>query len=129
VKKALIVDDIPEYVDTMEAYLEDMFDVLTAQSLAQAKSVLKDNPIDLAIIDIRLNEEDPENKEGIYLLKWLRERMPEAGVIVMSAYKEFDYAVEALNAGADYFMRKPIDPDELNSVIDKIYSNRSRNDL
>jgi len=123
VKKALIVDDIPEYVDTMEVYLEDRFDVLTAQSLEQAKSVLKDNPIDLAIIDIRLNEEDPGNKEGIDLLKWLRERMPEAGVIVMSAYKEFDYAVEALNAGADYFMRKPIDPDELNSVIDKIFSN------
>lgn len=122
-KKALIVDDIPEYVDTMEVYLEDRFDVLTAQSLEQAKSVLKDNPIDLAIIDIRLNEEDPGNKEGIDLLKWLRERMPEAGVIVMSAYKEFDYAVEALNAGADYFMRKPIDPDELNSVIDKIFSN------
>jgi YesN/AraC family two-component response regulator len=39
----------------------------------------------------------------------------------MSAYKEFDYAVEALNAGAEYFMRKPIDPDELNSVIDKIF--------
>jgi hypothetical protein len=32
VKKALIVDDIPEYVDTLEAYLEDRFDVLTAQS-------------------------------------------------------------------------------------------------
>lgn len=123
VKKALIVDDIPEYVDTMEVYLEDRFDVLTAQSLEEAKSVLKDNPIDLAIIDIRLNEEDPGNKEGIDLLKWLRERMPEAGVIVMSAYKEFDYAVEALNAGADYFMRKPIGPDELNSVIDKIFSN------
>ena len=128
-KKALIVDDIPEYVYTMEAYLEDRFDVLTAQSLKQAKSVLKDNQIDLAIIDIRLNEEDPGNKEGIDLLRWLREKMPEAGVIVMSAYKEFDYAVEALNAGADYFMRKPIDPDELNSVIDKIFSNRSRNDL
>lgn len=122
-KKTLIVDDIPEYVDTMEVYLENRFDVLTAQSLEEAKSLLKENPIDLAIIDIRLNEEDPDNKEGIDLLKWLRERMPEAGVIVMSAYKEFDYAVEALNAGADYFMRKPIDPDELNSVIDKIFSN------
>jgi len=31
--------------------------------------------------------------------------------------KEFDYAVEALNAGADYFMRKAIDHDDLNSVI------------
>ena len=127
-RKALIVDDIPEYVDTMEVYLEDRFDVLTAQSLEEAKSVLKNNQIDLAIIDIRLDEEDPGNKEGLDLLKWLKKRMPESSVIVMSAYKEFDYAVEALNAGADYFMRKPIDPDELNSVIDKIFSNRSRND-
>jgi len=119
-KKVLIVDDIPEYVDTMEAYLEDRFDVLKAYSLEEAKTVVKDDHVDFAIIDIRLKEGDPDNKDGLDLLKWLKHKMPTVGIIVMSAYKEFDYAVEALNTGADYFMRKPIDPDELNSVVDKI---------
>lgn len=119
-KKALIVDDIPEYVDTIEAYLEDGFDVLKAGSLDEAKKILADNRVDLAVIDIRLNEDDPDNREGLELLTWLKERVPDVKVIVMSAYREFDFAVEALNAGADYFMRKPLDPDELNSTIQKL---------
>ncbi len=119
-KKALIVDDIPEYVDTIEAYLEDGFDVLKAGSLDEAKKIIAGNQVKLAIIDIRLNEDDPENREGLELLTWLKERVPDVKVIVMSAYREFDFAVEALNAGADYFMRKPLDPDELNSTIQKL---------
>lgn len=119
-KKAIIVDDIPEYVDTMEIYLEDHFHVLKANSLEGAKVLLKENTVDLAVIDIRLREDDPNNRDGIELLKWLKEKSPGVGIIVMSAYKEFDYAVEALNAGADYFMRKPIDPDELTSIVEKL---------
>lgn len=118
--RVLIVDDIPEYVDTIEAYLEDRFNVLKAGSLDEGKRVITDNPIDIAIIDIRLNEDDPENKEGLELLQWLKEKTSEVAVIVMSAYREFDFAVEALNAGADYFMRKPLDPDELNSTVNKL---------
>ncbi len=119
-KKALIVDDIPEYLDNLETYLEDEFEVLKAGSLGDAKRVLAGSPVALAIIDIRLNEDDPENKEGLELLKWLKERAPETAVIVMSAYQEFDFAVEALNAGAEYFMRKPLDPDELNAIVQKL---------
>jgi DNA-binding NtrC family response regulator len=120
VEKVLIVDDLPEYTDTMEAYLEDRFVVLKAGNFQEAKKILGENNVALAIIDIRLKEDDPSNKEGIELLKWCKERSPKAGVIVMSAYREFDYAVEALNAGADYFMRKPLNPDELIKIADKL---------
>jgi DNA-binding NtrC family response regulator len=120
VEKVLIVDDLPEYVDTMEAYLEDRFVVLKAGNFQEAKKILGENNVALAIIDIRLKEDDPSNKEGIELLKWLKEHSPKAGVIVMSAYREFDYAVEALNAGADYFMKKPLNPDELIKITDKL---------
>jgi DNA-binding NtrC family response regulator len=118
--KILIVDDIPEYVDTIETFVEDRLEVLKSGSLENAKKTLSENPVALAIIDIRLNEEDPGNKDGLILLKWLKESYPEIKTIVMSAYKEFDFAVEALNDGADYFMRKPLDPDELNSTIQKL---------
>lgn len=119
-KKILIVDDIPEYIDTIEPYLEDRFEILKAKSLNEAKNQLSEHQVALAIIDIRLKEEDPENKEGLELLKWMKEKMFQVPVIVMSAYQEFDYAVEALNLGAEYFMRKPLDPDELHSIVEKI---------
>ena len=119
-KKALIVDDIPEYLDTIEAYLEDRMEVLKAGSLDEAKKVFQETLVALAIIDIRLNEEDPKNKDGLKLLGWLKENMPDVKVLVMSAYKEFDYKVEALELGAEFFIPKPLDPDELNSMVDKL---------
>lgn len=122
VDKVLIVDDIPEYVETISAYLEDGFSVLKAYSLEQAKQVTGENTIQLAVLDIRLDEDDPENRDGLVLLEWLRQRLPDLKVIVMSAYREFDRAVEALNAGADYFMRKPLEPDELNEIVEKLKS-------
>jgi DNA-binding response OmpR family regulator len=118
-KKVLIVDDIPEYVDTIEAYLEDRIEVLKTGSLEEAKNVLTENRVDIAIIDIRLKENDPENKEGLELLRWLKDKMPDVKIVVMSAYKEFDYKIDALQSGADYFIPKPLDPDELNSIVDK----------
>jgi len=119
-KRILIVDDIPQYVDTIKVYLEERGELIGAYSLNEAKELLKRGAFDIAIIDIRLKEDDPNNKDGILLLKWLKERSPQTRVIVMSAYREFDYAVDALNAGADYFVRKPIDPQEINSIIDKL---------
>jgi two-component system, NtrC family, response regulator AtoC len=125
-KKALIVDDIPEYLDTLEAYLEERFDILKAKDLSEAKDAAADSQIDLAVIDIRLKEDDQTNKDGLVLLDWLKKRQPSASVIVMSAYREFEYAVEALNAGADYFIRKPIDPQKLNAVIEDLLAKKGK---
>ncbi len=117
-KKILIVDDIPEYVDTLEVYLEG-FKVLKAYTLEEAKQKVKQG-IDAAIVDIRLDEDDPSNKDGLELLEFIKEINPELPVIVTSAYREFDYAVEALNKGADYFLKKPINPQELKELLEKL---------
>ena len=117
-KKVLVVDDIPEYVDTLEVYLEGL-EVLKAFSLEEGKKEAGKG-IDLAIIDIRLDEDDPDNREGLELLEHIKKHWPGVPVIVMSAYREFDHAVDALNRGADYFLRKPISPDELKKVLGSI---------
>lgn len=117
-KKILVVDDISEYIDTLGVYL-DSFEVLKAQSLKEAIGKIKEG-IDVAIVDIRLDEKDPSNKEGLELVKYIKKRYPHLPVIVTSAYREFDYAVEALNIGADYFLKKPINPDELKMVLERV---------
>lgn len=119
-KNALVVDDIETYTDTLEIYLEDKFSVFKAMDLNEALKIIRTHHIDLALVDIRLNEEDPRNKDGILLIKSLKKQHPDIAIMIMSAYKEFDYAVEALNAGADYFMRKPLQPDELEKVISQL---------
>lgn len=127
--KILIVDDIPDYVDAIEAYMEDKASVLKAYSFDQAKEALDHNYIDLAVIDIRLKDDDPNNRQGIDLVKLMKQKMPNSTIVVMSAYRDFDYAVEALNSGADYFLRKPINPDDFLAIVDKGINKKAINNV
>jgi DNA-binding NtrC family response regulator len=118
-KKVIVVDDIEDYLDAIEMMLANEYEIFKARSLKEAIEILEREEIDVAIIDIRLDENDPSNRDGLKILKWLKENKPLILPIVMSAYREFDYAVEALNLGAKYFLKKPINPKELKEVIKK----------
>lgn len=112
-KKVLVVDNLDVYLDMIEGILHGSYEVLKATSSDEAKKILNSEKVDAALIDVRLVEEDPENKEGIELLKWIKENYPEIPVIMMTRYEEHDYEVEALSSGAEYFMRKPINTEDL----------------
>jgi len=114
--RVLILDDVEEYLASLENALRDEFEVITALSLEEAKQNT-DNTIDIALVDIRLSEEDPSNKDGLLYLEWVRMNYPRIPVIMMSAYREFDLAVESLNLGASYFLRKPINILELKALL------------
>lgn len=114
--KILLVDDIIEYLNALENVLKGSFAVIKATSLNDAKNKMNDE-IKIALIDIRLNEDDPENRDGLLLLEWIKMNFPKTKVIMMSAYREFDLAVDALNLGAEYFLRKPINLTELKGIL------------
>jgi len=119
--KLLIVDDLDEYVDSIEFMAEDYFEkIYKATSLVDAKKICADVVPDTAIIDIRLSESDETNKDGLVLLEWMKKKGFHTKVIMISAYKDFDYAVEALNAGAEYFLKKPVKNAELKETLEKI---------
>jgi DNA-binding NtrC family response regulator len=119
-KKLLIVDDIEEYLEAVEGLLSPKYEVFKARNLEESINTLKKEKIDLAIIDIRLKEDDPSNRDGLKVVKWIKENSPHTIPIVMSAYKEFDYAVEALNLGARYFLKKPLKPEEIEKVLNEL---------
>jgi len=50
-------------------------------------------------------------------LQWLKENYPDVKVIVMSAYRDHDAAVDALNLGAEYYLKKPINLRELKEIV------------
>ena len=119
--KLLIVDDLEEYVDSIEFMAEDHFEkIYKAASLADAKKICADVVPDIAVIDIRLSEEDETNKDGLLLLEWMKKQGFHTKVIMISAYKDFDYAVEALNVGAEYFLKKPVKNAELQETLEKL---------
>jgi two-component system response regulator YesN len=117
----LIVDDLEEYVDSIAFIAEDYFrEIYRAFDLERAKQILSEKRPDAAVIDIRLSEEDDNNKDGLRLLEWLKEQGLKTRVVMISAYRDFDFAVEALNAGAEHFLKKPVRNGELQEILEKI---------
>lgn len=72
--------------------------------------------IDLIITDINM-----PNMTGLELIKSLRERNYITNFIVLSAFQEFEYARKAIKMGAENYLLKPIDTDELSNTLKKIY--------
>lgn len=117
--KILIVDDLIDYLQSLTNALESDFDIVPAASLSEAKEKLNED-IDLILSDIRLNESDPDNKDGIVLLEWSKKNFPEIPVVLMTVYRNFDIAVNALNLGAAKFLKKPINISELKETLKEV---------
>ena len=114
--KILIVDDVQEYADSLSRALEAGHETVVVNNLEDGKRRM-DNSVGLALVDVRLSEEDIANRDGIMLLSWLRENYPSVPVVMMSAYRDFDAALDTLNLGACRFLKKPISLRELKEVI------------
>jgi len=117
-KKILIIDDQVFYLKSLEVALKKKFTVGTAANYAEAMEKLK-GEFDAALIDIRLDEKDEANIDGLKILEWIRMNKPHISVFVMSAYREFSYAEQALNLGARHFFKKPIDILSLIAILEK----------
>jgi DNA-binding NtrC family response regulator len=118
----LIVDDVVEYLASLERSLRSEWAVAGARSLREAQEVLARSAPDVALVDIRLSETDPMNRDGVLVLEEIRTRYPHVPVVMMSAYRDFDAAVESLNLGSAHFLKKPIDLRELKRLLRSLTS-------
>ena len=116
-KTLLIIDDQLMYLKSLEFALKKIFTVFTATNYEEALEKLK-NEVNIALIDIRLDENDEKNIDGLKILEWIKMNKPEISAFVMSAYREFSYAEQALNLGAKHFFRKPIDVISLIAILE-----------
>ena len=119
----LIVDDMEQYVDSIERALYK-HTIIKAHSLTEAQAVCTPL-VELALVDVRLNENDIANRDGILLLDWLKQKFPQIPVVIMSGYSDHDAAVNALNLGAVKYLQKPISLDDLYKVVDEHTGNPS----
>lgn len=114
-KKILIVDDEPSVTGSLSLILTQAgFEVLTAQSFAGSTSILKQTPVDLVITDLRLPD-----ASGIDLITHVKRTTPDIEVILMTGYGSIDITIEAIKAGAYYYLEKPYTPDRLFALVDR----------
>ena len=114
-KKILVVDDEPSVTGSLSLILSEAgFEVLTAQSFAESTSILKQTPVDLVITDLRLAD-----ASGIDLITHVKRNTPDVEVILMTGYGSLDITIEAIKAGAYYYLEKPYTPDRLFTLVDR----------
>lgn len=93
----LVVDDVADWRTTFRGLLKDEgHHVTTAQSIQEATALLENNKFDLAVIDIRLDEMNEDDTEGITLAKVIDERWPEIQVIIITGYETVETMMEAM---------------------------------
>jgi two-component system response regulator PilR (NtrC family) len=120
-KRILIVDDEQSMRDMLGILLrKEGLEVHTAGSRAEAADVLSQGTVDLVLTDVRLPDGD-----GIEVLRHVKAGSPETAVVVMTGYGTSETAVAARKLGAEAYILKPFDVDELRVVVRDALANRS----
>lgn len=104
----LIVDDDSEFRSALARLLRSAYCIRTAGSLSEAFAQLSPPP-DALILDIRLDESDADNRDGLLLLERLHQDWPEIPVLMVTAHGDIDLAVECMRLGAVDFLQKRSD--------------------
>jgi DNA-binding NtrC family response regulator len=105
----LVVEDQDSIRHFVVKALEDEGHAVTGVgSVREARVAVERDMPDLAFLDLKL----PDGN-GLELLREIKRVQPEVAVILMTAFGELDTAVEAMSAGAYWFMKKPFEQDEL----------------
>ncbi len=117
----LIVDDDKDICLTLSKILNSKgFQVSVANNSDAAISVIKGSSIDLVLLDVWL---EGSKKDGLELLKIIKNYNPITPVILISGHANVEMAVKAIKQGAFYFIEKPFKSEQLFLIIDKAIEN------
>jgi two-component system response regulator PilR (NtrC family) len=120
VQKILIVDDEPSMREMLGIMMrKEGFDVAMASSRSAASEALAGRAVDVLITDLRLPDGD-----GLEVLRQVKTASPETVAIVMTAFGSHELNVAAIRMGADAYLTKPFDVEELRLVVRGAFEKR-----
>ena len=118
--RVLIVDDETGILDTLRILLRNEgFEPVVAHGGKKALEQLQEFHPDIVLTDIRM-----PNVGGVEVLEAARQADPDMPVILMTAQATLQSAVQAVNAGAFYYIQKPFRNDELVAILRRAAENR-----
>ncbi len=110
----LVVEDKSAEREALARVLRlEEYDVLTAAGFDDATGYLEES-VDVVISDLRLGK-----RNGIDLLRHWKQHQSATSFIMVTAYGEVDSAIEAMKLGAEEYLNKPVNPDELLVLVSK----------
>jgi two-component system, response regulator RegA len=112
-KSLLLVDDDATYRQVLaRAFVRRGHVVTEAADTAGALAAAAASRFDGVILDLRLGEES-----GLHGLAALRAAQPEARILLLTGYASIATAVEAIKRGADDYLPKPAQADEILAIL------------
>ena len=121
----LIVDDNQDILDALSLFIEDDFkEVFYVKNPNLIPQYIKNNNIDLVLLDMNYSAGINNGNEGIYWIKEILDFDPEIVIIPITAYGEVSIAVKSLKEGAFDFVLKPWDNQKLLSTLKAGYKLR-----
>ena len=118
--RILVADDEPALLRLLEFVLGRRGYVIDGVSNGNAAvELLESNPPDLAILDVMM-----PGLDGYEVLKFIRsdEALASIPVVMLTARAQLDDIQRGLSLGADAYLAKPFDPEELLSVVESLVS-------
>ena len=112
--RIIILDDELNLCTSLEFLLEEKYEVVSFQKPEKAIDYIKRENADIMLLDLRIGDVN-----GIDVLGNVREINPDIAVIMMTAYGSIESSVDAMKAGAFYYITKPVDSVELEILIEK----------
>ncbi len=120
--KVLLVEDQADLSANIKSYLErEGYVCETAESYSSAIEKVYGYEYDLISLDLMLPDGD-----GLDLLKTVKTKWPQVGVLIISAKNSLANRVEGLNLGADDYLSKPFHMAELNARLKAIYRRKNQ---
>ncbi len=112
----LLVDDEEAVRESLGSWLrEDGYRVDTAPDGRTALDKLRENAFDVMLVDLKM-----PGLDGIHVLVEARRKHPNLIAILMTAYATVETAVEAMQQGANDYLVKPFDPEDLSRLMERL---------
>ena len=114
--KVIVIDDEVNAAAALETLLrEDGYEVSSAHDAREGLALLEKTDADVVLTDLRM-----PGMDGLELLQRIKEIRPEVMVLLMTAYGTVKTAVRAMKLGAEDYLGKPIDVEELEVVLERV---------
>lgn len=111
----LLIDDDAAFTQVLQrAFAKRGFHTSAAHTEAETLTLLNAHVFDKAVLDLKL-----ECCSGLHLIPHLKAHNPDIKVVMLTGYSSISTAVEAIKLGADNYLCKPADADEILAAFDR----------
>ncbi|MCF8084593.1 MAG: response regulator [Deltaproteobacteria bacterium] len=115
--RIVVLDDEKDACELIERVLSPAHEVVSFTEEDEAIAYVKANPVDLAILDIKLKK-----LSGVDVLEILRQARPEVKAVMLTGYPTLKTAERAITLGAHEYLTKPLDVDDLEAKVNGVLS-------